>query len=79
MCGPRADSGEKPSKASQAVANLGKFFSLGRDSEAMRLRFLTSLGPETVSFFGRKREKIMSCVGVSGRREKRTGPFDAHV
>lgn len=85
MCGPRADSGEKPSKASQAVANLDSCLSPGRDAAArrLRLRFWTSAGPVAVSFFGRGREKIMNThVGVRGRREgrkERTGPLDEHV
>jgi hypothetical protein len=45
VCGPRADSGEKPSKASQAVAKWGNIFSLGRDFVMRRLRLRTSLGP----------------------------------
>lgn len=49
VCGPRADSGEKPSKASQAVAKWGNSCSLGWDFEMGRLRLRTSPGPWPLS------------------------------
>lgn len=49
VCGPRADSGEKPSKASHAAAKWGNFFSFAaRDTEMGSLRLKISEGPRTV-------------------------------
>ena len=48
VCGPRADSEEKPSKASQALANSGSA-SGSKWDEKMRLRRRTSLGKNSIS------------------------------
>jgi hypothetical protein len=75
VCGPRADSGEKPSNASQAAAKSGKMFPFGR--AAGRLRRRTSLGPCAVSL-DRGRGLSLECAGAGGEKE-RTGPLDAYV
>ena len=57
--GPRADSGEKPSKASQAVAKCGNRFSFGRDAEMGRLRLKTSPTPRPVPSIPCARGEVM--------------------
>ena len=65
VCGPRADSGEKPSKATQAAAKLGILCSFGSRSTVGRLRRRSSFGPDSVASdrAGEKGKRYMSAQG----------------
>ena len=77
VCGPRADSGEKPSKASQAAAKSGKMFPFGRATGRLRRR--TSLGPCAVLLDRGRWEPLYEYARAGGEKKGRTGPLDAHV
>jgi hypothetical protein len=71
VCGPRADSGENPSKASQAAAKPRNTSSLRMGTEVGRLRNRTSLGPEPAYVYMRKGGRGMSspCECMKGTYE----------
>ena len=77
VCGPRADSGEKPSKASQALASLGSVASLDTE-KGRRLGRWTSNGLYSIVDSRERREKIAVVVLVirvcMGRRRGTYGP-----